>query len=187
MGKFYVAKVYLSFFKDTRQQAAEVFGSKKHRCDINADELKEAYQFSRIINHHQGFSLIKNVSDKHKWNVRLSNIAQIWTEGCIIKSDLMKEIARTLTNDTPLLFTKPWASQLKASHAAIQKVVTSCIASELHTPCLMEALNYFHGVKIADRSANIIQAQRDYFGAHTYERKDDSSGKKYHSDWTSEV
>lgn len=99
----------------------------------------------------------------------------------------MKEIARTLTNDTPLLFTKPWASQLKASHAAIQKVVTSCIASELHTPCLMEALNYFHGVKIADSSTNIIQAQRDYFGAHTYERKDDSSGKKYHSDWTSEV
>jgi 6-phosphogluconate dehydrogenase len=51
----------------------------------------------------------------------------------------------------------------------------------------MEALNNFHGVKIADSSANIIQAQRDYFGAHTYERKDDSSGKKYHSDWTSEV
>lgn len=175
---------YLSFFKEKRQQAEALFTQDTKANNIAIDELKNAYQFSRIINHHQGFALIKRVSDQNVWNVDLSEIARIWTEGCIIKSDFMKSLVTTLKNNSPILFSQPWSSIINTSYTSIQSVVIKCIESQLHIPCLMEATNYFHGIKTADGSANLIQAQRDYFGAHTYQRKDDQSGRNYHTDWS---
>ncbi len=178
---------YLSFFKEQRQMAAAHFSIQNKSSEerkVAKEELKNAYQFSRIINHHQGFSLIKSVSDQNEWKVNLSEIARIWTEGCIIKSDFMKSLANTSKDENPILFSEPWSSILKKSHKDIQNVVIKNVTNQLHVPCLMEALNYFHGIKIADGSANLIQAQRDYFGAHTYQLKGDESGKKYHTKWS---
>ena len=145
--------------------------------------MKEAYQFARIINHHQGFSLIGSVSDRNAWQVNLSEVARIWTAGCIIKSDLMKDISVTLNQADNLLFNEPWRSQLDATHSATQQVVIKCMENQLPIPCLTAALNYFHGIKIGDGSANLIQAQRDYFGAHTYKKKNDPSERSYHTVW----
>ena len=174
---------YLSFFKEKRQQAAEIFNEKIEKNDITISDLKNAYQFSTIINHHQGFSLIQRVSDQNEWNVELSEIARIWTEGCIIKSDFMKKLVRTLKSGDSILFDSHWSSVLKKTYKSIQTVTVKCIKSQLHIPCLLEALNFYHGIKTADSSANLIQAQRDYFGAHTYRRKDDDSGLSYHTEW----
>lgn len=174
---------YLSFFKDQRTKAEALFSSPKEYLSISSDKLKEAYQFARIINHHQGFSLIGSVSDRNAWQVNLSEVARIWTAGCIIKSDLMKDISVTLNQADNLLFNEPWRSQLDATHSATQQVVIKCMENQLPIPCLTAALNYFHGIKIGDGSANLIQAQRDYFGAHTYKKKNDPSERSYHTVW----
>ncbi len=153
---------YISFFKEKRQQAASLFSQNSKPNTVNSNELKSAYQFSRIINHHQGFSLIKRVSDQNEWGIDLNEIARIWTEGCIIKSELMKSIATTMNNDKPILFTNPWYSEIETSYTAMRYVVLQGIESQLHIPSMMEAINYFHGIKTSNGSANLIQAQRDY-------------------------
>jgi 6-phosphogluconate dehydrogenase len=175
---------YLSFFKEKRQEADRLFSIESKRNEVSVSELKDAYQFSRIINHHQGFSLIEKVSNDNDWNVDLSEIARIWTEGCIIKSDLMKSLAETFKRNSTILFSEPWLQIIKKTHPAIQSVVIKSLTSQLHIPCLAEAVNYFHGIKTADCAANLIQAQRDYFGAHTYQKKNDKSSSNYHSDWS---
>jgi 6-phosphogluconate dehydrogenase len=174
---------YLSFFKEQRQVAANTFATTGNNEDLPILHLKEAYQFSRIINHHQGFSLIARVSDQHHWNVDLSEIARIWTEGCIIKSDFMKQLVDLLKSESAILFNDQLSPIVRQTHASAQSVVIGCIRKEIYIPCLLEATNFFHGLKTADSSANLIQAQRDYFGAHTYQRKDDLSGNSYHTKW----
>ncbi|MEZ4687017.1 MAG: NADP-dependent phosphogluconate dehydrogenase [Bacteroidia bacterium] len=174
---------YLSFFKEKREEASRLFSSQKANIKLSALQLKEAYQFGRIINHHQGFSIIARVSEQHNWQVNLSDVARIWTEGCIIKSDLMKELARSLKADTAILFHEPFSDIIKKTHASAQAVAMACIQNEIHIPCLLEAANFFHGIKTAQSPANLIQAQRDYFGAHTYQRVDDPSGNSHHSHW----
>lgn len=172
---------YLSFFKEKRAEAAKVFSIKGNDDKTSIAQLKAAYQFGRIINHYQGFSVIKRVSDQNNWKVNLSETARIWTEGCIIKSDFMKELVEHLKTDGSLLF--KLSENIKKTHPSAQSVAIEGIKRELHIPCLLEAVNYFHGIKTAKSTANLIQAQRDYFGAHTYKRIDDPTGVSYHTEW----
>lgn len=172
---------YLSFFKEKRITAAKVFSTTSIGDEISIFQLKEAYQFSRIINHYQGFSVIERVSNHNDWNVNLSETARIWTEGCIIKSDFMKELVEHLKTKDSLLI--KLSQTLLKTHASAQNVAIEGIKRELHIPCLLEAVNFFHGIKTAKSTANVIQAQRDYFGAHTYKRIDDPSEKSYHTEW----
>ena len=176
---------YLSFFKEKRTAASLQFESPKQYESITIETLKDAYRFSRIINHHQGFELIKTVSDQNSWKVNLSEIARIWTEGCIIKSNLMKEISITFKNADSLLLNDPWQQQLSTSHASIQEVVIQCIKNQIQIPCFTAAIDYFHGIKTRESSANLIQAQRDYFGSHSYQMKNDPENKSYHTEWNS--
>lgn len=176
---------YLSFFKEKRQEAALLFPTQVENKPISKQELEKAYQFARIINHHQGFSLIKSVSDRNNWQVNLAEVARIWTEGCIIKSDWMKAITETFKTSDNILFSEQWRSLIIESHASMQIVVIKCTENQLHIPCMSTALNYFHGIKIGDGSANLIQAQRDYFGAHTYRKRNDPTMGSYHTIWES--
>lgn len=170
-------------FLEGSMQAATLFPQERKGNEVTIVELKAAYQFSRIINHHQGFAVIERVSHQNDWKVDLSEIARIWTEGCIIKSDFMKNLVNSLKTNNSILFNDPWNSIVKKTHVSIQSVLVKCIQSQIHIPCLMEAANFFHGFKTANCAANLIQAQRDYFGAHTYQRKEDTSGKHYHTKW----
>lgn len=174
---------YLSFFKELRVMYAQTFSTKPTSWKISNSQLKDSYQFARIMNHHQGFSLIHQVSEQNEWNIDLSEIARIWTGGCIIKSDFMKELVEFLKADTNLLMNDSLIETIKSTHISIQSVAAECIKNEVHAPCLIESVNYFHGQKTAKSSANLIQAQRDYFGAHTYQRIDESSGKFHHTEW----
>jgi len=94
---------YLSFFKEKRVAIATTYPKNIGSNKISTTELRKAYQFSRIINHHQGFSLMSRASEKNNWNVNLSEVARIWTAGCIINSDLMKELVDTLKSDNSIL------------------------------------------------------------------------------------
>jgi 6-phosphogluconate dehydrogenase len=174
---------YLSFFKERRITAATVFSKLGESIQVSNEQLKEAYEFARIINHAQGFSLINLVSEKNNWGVNLSELARIWTGGCIIKSDFMKELVGYLQGDTDLLSNENLSAGINRTYLSAKAVAAGCIEGEIHAPCLVEAVNYFNGLKTGNLSANLIQAQRDYFGSHTYQRTDDPNGEFFHTEW----
>lgn len=174
---------YLSFFKSYRIQLSKDFPRTDFSDQMAINELKDAYEFARVINHHQGFSILAQASNQYQWNLNLSAIARIWTQGCIIKSQFMMRLIDVLRKENDLLSHPEIQKTIRERHAAAQSVVAASIRAAYHIPCLAEAVQFFHGIITADSSANFIQAQRDYFGAHTYLKKEDPSGKKYHTEW----
>ena len=174
---------YISSFKEYREQLSSIYKSKATAQSIDEHELLSAYQFARFINHVQGFQLIEHMSDSHNWNLNLSEIARIWTNGCIIRSDLMQEFVDHLKNSENVLFNEALKERLSGQFMSAKKIVAQCILDEISIPCLSESIHYFNALKTAKSSANLIQAQRDYFGAHTYQRIDDHTGKSYHTNW----
>ena len=175
---------YISFYKDDRVEANKTFRDKLElSIDISLDDLLNTYQFARIINHHQGFNMIHQAIESYNWNLNLSEIARIWTAGCIIKSDLMIELVEVLKSSTSILKHVKIIDKIKSLKPSANKVIAECILNEVPIPCLSDAINFFNSYTTADSSANLIQAQRDYFGAHTYQRIDDSLGKFHHTNW----
>ena len=175
---------YTSFYKDERIAASKNFESNNtSKPTITTDDILKAYQFARIINHHQRFKLIHEASKSHKWDLNLSELSRIWTNGCIIKSDLMIELVTVFKTTNNILTNEKIIQQINTLKSAVKKVVSECILNELPIPSLSESINFLNGFAIANSSANLIQAQRDYFGAHTYQRTDDDSGKFYHTNW----
>ena len=174
---------YTSFYKEERLQASENFNIKPSSFNLDTDEVLKAYQFSRIINHYQGLKLISEAGKAYDWELNLNEIARIWTNGCIIKSDFMAELILVLKEDDNILKHKIIINQVKSLKPSINKLVSQCVLNELAVPCLSESVNFLNGYTTTNSSANIIQAQRDYFGAHTYQRTDDDSGKFHHTNW----
>ncbi len=175
---------YISFYKDERLQLNSLFNSKNtSKLSVTTNEVLEAYQFARIVNHYQGFKLISEASEKFQWNLNLSEIARIWTNGCIIRSTLMEELVAVFKETTNILTNEALIDSLKQLKPSVKKVVSECLLNDLTTPALSEAIQFFNGITTAYTSANVIQAQRDYFGAHTYLRLDDDSGTPHHTNW----
>ncbi len=175
---------YISFYKEERVLLSNTFKKTNvSELNISTNEVLEAYQFARIVNHYQGFKLIAEASTKYSWNLNLSEISRIWTGGCIIKSTLMHELVAVFKNTSNILTNLTIASSLKKYKSSAKKVVSQSVLNELATPALCEALQFFNGMTTASSSANVIQAQRDYFGAHTYQRNDDDSDAFYHTIW----
>ena len=174
---------YTSFYKEERLQASENFNIKPSSFNLDTDEVLKAYQFARIINHYQGLKLISEAGKAYDWELNLNEIARIWTNGCIIKSDFMAELILVLKEDDNILKHKIIINQVKSLKPSINKLVSQCVLNELAVPCLSESVNFLNGYTTTNSSANIIQAQRDYFGAHTYQRTDDDSGKFHHTNW----
>lgn len=174
---------YTSFYKEERILASQNFNIKPSAFNVLQDEVLQAYQFARLINHFQGLKLISEAGKAYGWTLNLSEIARIWTNGCIIKSDLMMELKSILKEDANILKHKTIINQVKQYKPSINKVVSQCILNELAIPCLSESVNFLNAYVTANSAANIIQAQRDYFGAHTYQRTDDPTGKFHHTNW----
>jgi len=175
---------YISFYKEERIIASKNYESKSKGVPIiTKDEILKAYQFARIINHYQGFKLIHEASKNYNWDLNLSELARIWTNGCIIKSDLMIELVAVFKTTNNLLTDDKIIQKLEELKPAIKKVVSECILNELPISNLGESINFLNSFSISNSSANLIQAQRDYFGAHTYQRIDDNSEKFYHTNW----
>ena len=175
---------YTSFFKEDRVEASKTFRRDKDlNFKISTTDLLNTYQFARIINHYQGLQLIQQASNTYNWDLNLSEIARIWTAGCIIKSELMVELVEVLKSSTSILKHDKIINRIKSLKPSTNKVIAECIFSELPVPCLSESVNFFNSYTTANSSANLIQAQRDYFGAHTYQRIDDPAGKFHHTNW----
>ncbi|MDB2462695.1 NADP-dependent phosphogluconate dehydrogenase [Algibacter sp.] len=174
---------YTSFYKDERIQANKNFNISSSSLNLKIEDVCDAYQFARIINHYQGIKLISEAGKAYGWHLNLSEIARIWTNGCIIKSDFMVELIPVLKEDDNILKHQLIIDRVKALKPSINKVVSECVLNELTASTLSESVNFLNGYATANSSANIIQAQRDYFGAHTYQRVDDDSGKFHHTNW----
>ena len=175
---------YISFYKEERLQLNALLKTENSsKLNITPKEILEAYQFARIINHYQGFKLISEASTKFNWQLNLSEIARIWTNGCIIRSTLMEQLVDVFKDTTNILTNEDLINNLKKFKPSVKKVVSESLLNDLTTPALSEAIQFFNGITTAYASANVIQAQRDYFGAHTYLRLDDDSGKPHHTNW----
>ncbi len=175
---------YISFYKEERIEMSKNFKKETNsELNLTTNEVLEAYQFARIINHYQGFKLISEASNKFSWNLNLSEIARIWTNGCIIRSSLMEDLVNVFKETTNILTNKKLIATINQYKHSTKKVVSQAVLNDITIPSLGESLQFLNGISTEVSSANIIQAQRDYFGAHTYKRTDDDSEKNHHTNW----
>ena len=146
--------------------------------------LADALLAARILAFAQGFHLMRTASQERQWHIPLHTVAEVWQAGCILRGELLKPIASALARSPEaLLLTDPQILQaLNERMGALRQVVQWAVASDVAVPCFMSALDHWNGMRTAVSSARLIQAQRDYFGAHTYERVDRPG--HFHTQWS---
>lgn len=172
---------YISSLKKERVQMESQRVKNIPTLAIELKTLEHAFILARWINHYQGISILQAASEQYVWNLNLADITRIWTNGCIIRSNIMESISKLLTEQPNIL-----ASNLKMVEeykVSLKDTVTVALQSELAIPCMSSALNYLLAYTTADSPMNLIQAQRDFFGAHTYRKTDDPFGKSFHTEW----
>jgi len=175
---------YQSAQYDARQNASTKY--KRSIAEIDNTIIKilqPAYQQARLINHHQGFNLIHQASEHYGWEINKKQLARIWTNGCIIRSSLMEKIFTHLSDEERLIMHPKLNASLLSKPDDLASLVSALGSTNISAPCFTASLQYLNGFAEKQSLANIIQAQRDYFGAHTYERKDAPRGKKFHTTW----
>ena len=184
-----VAMRDLSVFEKQRETAGEIFhrpippfaGDRK----AFVDKIGHALHAAMIVVYAQGMAVLAAASDQYKYHLDLETVARIWRGGCIIRAVLLEDIRMAYRNQPglPNLLLAPELSQKVIAHEEdLRRVVCAAIELGLPAPCFMTALSYFDGYRSAWLPANLIQAQRDYFGAHSYERIDVKG--TFHTDWT---
>ncbi len=179
----------ISAKKIERQQAMQVYEisplSKKIDDQNQYSKLFSAYKAGSIINHAIGFSLLTEASNTFAWNLNLSEIARVWTNGCIIRSAFMEELIEIFIDEPTenLLLHPTIVDSMKKNKDALTAVTTEALQAGYPNPVLSAAANYFLAYISGQSSANMIQAQRDFFGAHTYERTDKPRGEFFHTIW----
>lgn len=176
---------FMSSMWEERRQAAAALLTNNQKQPVNIDSVMAAYQLCRIINHHQGFQLIETVSKQHGWNINLSELAQTWTAGCIIRSKLMEEIVSLIGQSNNLLMHPIIVQNCNQSVVSLKQMLAAALSNELPMDCFSASAQYLFGYKQASSGASLIQAQRDFFGAHTYQLKEDPKGPFYHTNWQS--
>ena len=175
---------YLSAFKEERTIASYMYeGKVPIPGAISPEDIGKAYQLARVVNHHQGIHLISAASKEYAWDLNLPELARIWTNGCIIRSRLMEYLVFILQETDRIIFDERAKKAVSDSRPHLDEFVIESFKAGLDSPCFAAAANFLNGYSSVTSSANIIQAQRDYFGAHTYKRTDDPDGPAHHTDW----
>lgn len=178
----------ISSQKDERVTASQSINNEKHAFDGDKKEfleaIREALYMSKICCYAQGFAQMKEASNSYNWNLQLGDLAMIWREGCIIRAQFLQKITDAYNNNRELqnLLLDPYFKAIveKYQHS-LRKVASTAIMAGTPVPTFASAINYFDSYTAKDLPANLIQAQRDYFGAHTYERKDKDG--TFHTNW----
>ena len=175
---------YISAFKSKRSALAQILNRKTTEDKLDENVLLEAYHFARLINHHQGFELISCAAKEFGWDISLSELSRIWTNGCIIRSELMERCCQIFQESASILNDKNLLIELANLESATKEVIKYGLDARISIPCFSSAYNYFVGMTTERLGANLIQAQRDFFGAHTYQRIDADYDKFFHTNWT---
>ena len=180
----------LSTLTNEREHAAARLIGVTELADMEAKEvenaIKEALYCAKICAYAQGFQIMRAAQAEYDWQLNFSDIAKIWRGGCIIRAAFLQKIADAFTTNPALenlLLADYFADVMEQKQASLRKAVVLAAQSGIPTPSFFSALAYFDGYRSAVLPANLLQAQRDYFGAHSYERVDAEPGKKFHTFW----
>jgi 6-phosphogluconate dehydrogenase len=149
-------------------------------------KVHDALYASKIVSYTQGFDLMRAMSDKKGWQLDLGGIASIWRGGCIIRARFLNPITEAYREqpELPNLMLAPFFRDvINRSQAAWREVVALAVTHGIAAPAMSASLGYFDAYRSARLPANLLQAQRDFFGAHTYERTDRPPGQAFHTDW----
>jgi 6-phosphogluconate dehydrogenase len=174
---------YLSLMKAQRtvlsQSNPRIF--KSNTLDLSV--LKKAYGFARKINHIQGFNLIEHAAKTHGWEYKPDEIARVWTQGCIIRSNLMERLVQVFSKEKKLLQNTNFIGLLSNAEPDAAVLIHHAVDQKNALDCYSSAYNYWIALCTEKLPANLIQAQRDFFGAHTYQRVDKPLDQYFNTQW----
>ena len=182
----------LSAIKEERVAASKVFAAPA-KAELNGDrkafieDVRRALYCSKMISYAQGYMLLQAAAKESGWNLNLGGIALMWRGGCIIRSRFLGKIKEAFDKNpklTNLLLDDFFSKTLIEYQASWRKALGAAIAAGVPTPAFSTALAFFDGYRTERLPANLLQAQRDFFGAHTYERVDKKRGEFFHTNWT---
>jgi len=181
----------LSALKEERVEAARMLSGPvpSFSGDKTAfiKDIKSALYASKIVSYAQGYTLMREAAKEYDWELNYGGIALLWRGGCIIRSIFLGKIKEAFDKNPglPNLLLDPFFQEkVEAAQEGWRKVVATALVNGIPVPAFTTALNYFDGYRSARLPANMLQAQRDYFGAHTYERVDKPRGEFFHTNWT---
>ncbi|KAA3616921.1 MAG: decarboxylating NADP(+)-dependent phosphogluconate dehydrogenase [Calditrichaeota bacterium] len=180
----------LSAIKEERVKASKKLNGPDHLYDGDRTEfvemIRKALFASKICSYAQGFQLMRAADEEYGWNLNFGNIALLWRAGCIIRAQFLDNIKSAFENDinlANLLLDDYFKSVIDATQGAWRKVISKATELGIPVPAFSSALAYYDSYRCERLPANLLQAQRDYFGAHTYERVDKPRGEFFHTQW----
>lgn len=183
----------LSAIKEERVEAAKVLIGKKPEFTGDKkqfiEDIKNALYAAKIVSYAQGYALMRSAAKTYGWSLNYGGIALMWRGGCIIRSVFLGKIKDAFDKESELknLLLAPYFSNImKNSEDSFRRVCAAALSNGIPAPALASALCYYDGYRCERLPANLLQAQRDYFGAHTYERTDAKRGEFFHTNWTGE-
>jgi len=181
----------LSALKEERVAASKVLSGPKPKFSADkkafVSDLRQALYASKIVSYAQGYQLMRAAAAEHNWNLNYGGIALMWRGGCIIRSVFLGKIKEAFDKNpalTNLLLDPFFKDAVEKAQPAWRNVVTTAVQMGIPIPTTSSALAFYDGYRHERLPANLLQAQRDYFGAHTYERVDKPRGEFFHTNWT---
>ncbi|MCK5735056.1 MAG: NADP-dependent phosphogluconate dehydrogenase, partial [Spirochaetaceae bacterium] len=181
----------LSALKDERVAASKVLKGPEAKFDGDKaafiDDLEQALLASKIVSYAQGYMLMREAAAEYGWKLNYGGIALMWRGGCIIRSVFLGEIKKAFDIDSELnnlLLADYFKNTVEKAQAGWRRVIAKAVELGIPVPAMSTALAFYDGYRSERLPANLLQAQRDYFGAHTYERLDSPRGEFFHTNWT---
>jgi 6-phosphogluconate dehydrogenase len=181
----------LSAMKEERVAASKVFAAPKVKFEGDKkafiNDIKNALYASKMISYAQGYTLMRAAAKTYGWNLNYGGIALMWRGGCIIRSVFLGKIKEAYDKNpelSNLLLDPFFKDKVEAAEDSWRRVCATALLNGIPVPAFTTALCYFDGYRTEKLPANLLQAQRDYFGAHTYERLDHKRGEVFHTNWT---
>lgn len=181
----------LSAIKEERQEASKLLEGPKPQFtgqkETFIENIRQALYASKIISYAQGFMLMRQAAQDYQWKLNAGAVALMWRGGCIIRSRFLGKIKEAFDKNPKLknlLLDDFFRGELKKTQHGWRKTIAAAAEMGLPVPCFSTALSFYDGYRSARLPANLLQAQRDYFGAHTYERIDKPRGEFFHTNWT---
>ena len=181
----------MSAIKEERMLASTVLTGPAFKFDDDRIEfiemIRQALYASRICSYAQGYQLLREAAKEYQWDLNFGNIALLWRNGCIIRAQFLGKIKEAFNKNPKLqnlLMDDYFKAAIEKCQSAWRKVIVKAVECGIPTPAFSTALAYYDSYRRAKLPANLLQAQRDYFGAHTYERIDKPRGAFFHTNWT---
>jgi 6-phosphogluconate dehydrogenase len=181
----------LSAMKAERVAASQILSAPKFQFEGDraafVEDIRQGLLASKLVSYAQGFMLLREAANEYHWNLNYGGIAMVWRAGCIIRSVFLGKIKDAFDRNpalSNLLLDPYFTGVVERCQPSWRRVVAQAVSAGVPVPAFTTALSFFDGFRSERLPANLLQAQRDYFGAHTYERTDQPRGKFFHTNWT---